>query len=106
MGTEIYDVFVSYSRADWRHAAEIDSVLRSKGLKSFFDRRELTPGLPWIRALEEAISAAKAVIVLIGPRGLGNTQQYERELALVRQSRDPAFPLAPRPHILALLGYV
>src|SRR5262249_27704196 len=46
-------------------------------------------------ALEQAIGAAKAVIVLIGPRGLGNTQQYERELAFVRQTRDPAFPVVP-----------
>ena len=30
---DTYDVFVSYSRADGRHAAEIDSVLRGKGLK-------------------------------------------------------------------------
>jgi hypothetical protein len=37
----------------------------------------------------------KAAIVLIGPRGLGNTQQYERELAFVRQTRDPAFPVVP-----------
>jgi energy-coupling factor transporter ATP-binding protein EcfA2 len=51
--------------------------------------------MPWIRALEEAIGIAKAAIVLIGPRGLGNTQQYERELAFVRQSRDPAFPVVP-----------
>jgi hypothetical protein len=35
------------------------------------------------------------VIVLIGPHGLGNTQQYERELAIVRQSRDPRFPVVP-----------
>jgi Novel STAND NTPase 1/TIR domain len=95
VANETYDVFVSYSRADWRHAADIDSVLRAKGLRSFFDRRNLAPGLPWVRALEQAIGAAKAVIVLIGPRGLGNTQQYERELALVRQSRDPAFPIVP-----------
>jgi energy-coupling factor transporter ATP-binding protein EcfA2 len=95
VASETYDVFVSYSRADWQHAAEIDSVLRAKGLRSFFDRRNLAPGLPWVRALEQAIGAAKAVIVLIGPRGLGNTQQYERELALVRQSRDPAFPVVP-----------
>ncbi len=95
MPNESYDVFVSYSRTDWRHGAEIDSVLRAKGLRSFFDRCELLPGLPWVRALEQAIGAAKAVIVLIGPRGLGNTQQYERELALVRQSRDPAFPVVP-----------
>jgi ABC-type multidrug transport system fused ATPase/permease subunit len=92
---ETYNVFVSYSRADGRHAADIDSELRGKGLNPFFDRRNLAPGLPWVRALEEAIGAAKAVIVLIGPRGLGNTQQYERELAFVRQTRDPAFTVVP-----------
>src|SRR5262249_19616492 len=92
---ETYDVFISYSRADSRHAAEIDSILRANGLRSFFDRRNLAPGLPWVRALEQAIAAAKAAIVLIGPRGLGNTQQYERELALVRQTHDPAFPVVP-----------
>jgi Novel STAND NTPase 1/TIR domain len=95
VANEIYDVFVSYSRADWRHAADIDSVLRDKGLKTFFDRRNLAPGLPWVRALEQAIGASKAAIVLIGPRGLGNTQQYERELAFVRQTHDPAFPIVP-----------
>jgi len=95
VANEAYDVFISYSRVDARHAAEIDSILRAKGLRSFFDRRNLAPGLPWVRALEQAISAAKAAIVLIGPRGLGNTQQYERELALVRQTHDPTFPVVP-----------
>jgi WD40 repeat protein len=95
VANETYDVFVSYSRADWRHAADIDSVLRAKGLKPFFDRRNLAPGLPWVRALEQAIGAAKAAIVVIGPHGFGNTQQYERELAIFRQSRDPAFPVVP-----------
>ena len=45
--------------------------------------------------MEQAIGASKAAIVLIGPRGFGNTQQYERELAFVRQTRDPAFPVVP-----------
>jgi TIR domain len=70
---ETFDVFVSYSRADGRHATDIDSTLRAQGLKTFFDCRNLVPGLPWIRALEQAIGTAKAAIVLIGPRGLGNT---------------------------------
>jgi hypothetical protein len=96
VANETYDVFVSYSRADWRHAAEIDSVLPGNGLRSFFDRCNLAPGIPWVRALEQAIGAAKAVIVLIGPRGLRNTQQYEHELALVRQSRDSACPIEGR----------
>ena len=33
---EIYDVFVSYPRANVRLAAEIDSALRANGLSSFF----------------------------------------------------------------------
>jgi tetratricopeptide (TPR) repeat protein len=95
VASETYDVFVSYSRADGHHAREIDSVLRDKGLKTFFDRSSLAGGQPWVRALEQAIGAAKAAIVLIGPRGLGNTQQYERELAFVRKTRDPTFPVVP-----------
>jgi hypothetical protein len=61
VGKETYDVFVSYSRADWRHAADIDSVLCSKGLKPFFDRRNLAPGLPWVRALEQAIGGRSSL---------------------------------------------
>ena len=95
MANETFDVFVSYARADWRHAADINSALRARGLKSFFDRRNLPPGLPWVRALEEAIGYSKAVIVLIGPHGFGNTQQYERDLAFFRQTREPTFPVVP-----------
>ena len=95
MATDGYDVFISYSRADARCATDIDSVLRQKGLRTFFDRRDLPPGLPWVRALEEAIGAAKAAIVLLEPSGFGNTQQYERELTFVRQTRDPTFPVVP-----------
>jgi hypothetical protein len=94
-GNETYDVFVSYSRADGRHAEEIASFLRAKDLKPFFDRRNLDPGLPWVRALEKAIGAAKSAIVLIGPNGFGNTQQYERELAIIRQTREPDFRVIP-----------
>ena len=94
MVRDSYDVFISYSRADAKHAAEIDSFLRANGLTSFIDSRELAPGLPWVPALERAMNSAKAVIVLLGAR-LGNTQQYERQFALVRQARDPTFPVVP-----------
>jgi hypothetical protein len=93
--TESVDVFVSYARVDGRHAADIDSLLRARGLTSFFDRRNLQPGLPWVRGLEKALNAAKAAVILIGPRGLGNTQHYERDLAIIRQSRDPSFLIVP-----------
>ena len=31
VASEAYDVFVSYSRADWRHATEIDSGTALEG---------------------------------------------------------------------------
>jgi WD40 repeat protein len=95
VGDEAYDAFISYATADWRHAADIDSVLRTRGLTPFFDRRNLLPGLPWVPGLEKALNASKAAIILIGPRGLGNIQHYERDLAVYRQSRDPSFLIVP-----------
>jgi TIR domain len=92
---EGFDVFISYSRADARHAREIDSLLRQNGLRTFFDRHSLTPGLRWVSDLEKAIGGAKAAIILLGSHGLGNTQQYERELAIVRQTHDPTFRVVP-----------
>jgi hypothetical protein len=41
VATDGYDVFISYNRADARFAADIDSVMRQKGLRTFFDRRNL-----------------------------------------------------------------
>jgi conflict system STAND superfamily ATPase len=47
------------------------------------------------KVVYEAIGRAKAVAILVGKHGIGNTQQYERELALIRQTRDSAFPVIP-----------
>jgi energy-coupling factor transporter ATP-binding protein EcfA2 len=90
-----FDVFLSYARSDGVAAAELNSWLRAHGFRTFFDRSDLRPGFPWIRALEDAIRRSNAVAILIGRHGMGNTQQYERELALVRQTRDKRFPVIP-----------
>ncbi len=83
-----YDVFVSYARSDGAAAAELNGWLGEQGLSTFFDRSALRPGLRWVPALEDAIGRSKAVAILVGPHGIGNTQQYERELALIRQTGD------------------
>jgi hypothetical protein len=90
-----YDVFVSYARSDGAAAAELNTWLRGQGLATFFDRSELSPGLPWVPALEEAINRSRAVAILFGKHGIGNTQQYERQFALVRQAHEAAFPVIP-----------
>jgi hypothetical protein len=93
--TGTYNVFLSYAHIDAAPAQELDAWLRSQGLRTFFDRAELRAGLRWIAALEESIGNSGAAAILIGQHGLGNTQQYERELALVRQTQDRDFPVIP-----------
>src|SRR5215468_966225 len=90
-----FDVFLSYPRSDGEAAAELNGWLRAQGLRTFFDRSELRPGLPWIPAIEDAIGRSDAVAILVGRHGIGNTQHYERELALVR-TRSDAYPLGRR----------
>src|SRR5271166_5289350 len=94
---DAYDVFISYARSDGVAAADLNGWLNDEGLKTFFDRSALRPGLRWIPALEDAIGRSRAVAILVGPHGIGNTQQYERELALVRQSQsgDAKFQVIP-----------
>ena len=48
---------------------------------------------------------SQAVAILVGKHGIGNTQQYERELALIRQAGDKSrlltagrFRTYPAPH--------
>jgi WD40 repeat protein/energy-coupling factor transporter ATP-binding protein EcfA2 len=92
---DAYDVFISYARSDGDGAAELNGWLCAQGFTTFFDRSALHSGLRWVPALEEAIDRSKAVAILVGKHGIGNTQQYERELALVRQTGDAAFPVIP-----------
>ena len=95
MRADRFNVFISYSRADWQSATDIERLIRGASLLPFFDRRELSPGLPWVRALEDAIGRSSAAIILIGPRGFGNIQQYERELAFYKRTRDQSFRIVP-----------
>jgi hypothetical protein len=94
-GNNGFDVFLSYARSDEAPAVELNHWLRAEGLRTFFDRSELRPGLPWVPALEEAINRSRAVAILFGKHGIGNTQQYERQFALVRQTHEAAFPVIP-----------
>jgi energy-coupling factor transporter ATP-binding protein EcfA2 len=53
------------------------------------------PGSPRPRALEEILDACHSICIFLGPHGMGRWQQREKDLALDRQTRDPAFPVIP-----------
>ena len=89
-------VFISYSRAHSAHAVTLDEWLTEQGVPTFLDTSHLRGGQLWITDLENAIAHdCDAVVVLCGPGGLGDTQQYEKQFAITRQSKEPDFPVIP-----------
>ncbi len=97
--TDQYDVFLSYHWRDHDAVERIAAGLDTRGLRVFFDRWYLTPGLPWPQTLEHALERCRAVAICVGPEGMGPWQMREHFLALDRQidreKRGETFPVIP-----------
>lgn len=93
------DIFLSYHWRDHDAVEQLARALDARGLRVFLDRWYLAPGLPWPRALEQALERCRAVAVCIGPGDIGPWQMREHFLALVRQAEEErrglAFPVIP-----------
>ncbi|MGE0127429.1 MAG: TIR domain-containing protein [Blastocatellales bacterium] len=93
------DLFLSYNSRDRELVVRVQELLLKRAIRTFFDRNDLTPGMPWQSELEQAISRVRAVAVLIGGEGIGAWQRPEKELALDRQVQEERagrrFPVIP-----------
>jgi hypothetical protein len=94
-GDPAADVFLSYNSRDRAIVEEIANRLATLGVRPFFDRWELAPGLRWRHELEVALADCRSVAVCLGPQGLGDVQKREVDVGLQRQDRDAAFPVIP-----------
>jgi len=65
-----YDVFLSYSWQDHATVEPIAQALRQRGIDPFLDRWYLTPGQPWITALQGALYRCTNVVVQEEPNEL------------------------------------
>ena len=98
-----YDVFLSYSRADAAAADWLRARLdQDAGLRAFLDRYALPGGKPWQPELEAALTSCRALVVLLGPAGIGGWQHREIQLGLDRQTAA-ARTATPFPVIAVLL---
>jgi len=93
------DLFLSYNNRDREVVMRVRELLHQRAIRTFFDRNDLTPGMPWQSELERAINQVRAVAVLIGAEGIGAWQRPEKELALDRQVQEERagrrFPVIP-----------
>jgi tetratricopeptide (TPR) repeat protein len=90
----VHDLFLSYNSSDREIVEKVARKLRERGIKPFLDQWYLVPGRSWVEALEKSLKECRA-IAIFHSREFGRWQQREKELALDRQARDPAFPVIP-----------
>jgi hypothetical protein len=82
-----YDIVLSYSRADTNAGNALRDRLVDDGkLTVFVDWGALLAGRAWQPALEAALTGCRAMLVLIGPKGIGGWQHREIQRGLDRQT--------------------
>src|SRR5215831_12387177 len=93
------DFFLSYNSRDRAAVVRVLQLLEERSVTTFFDRDQLRAGSRWVSLLENEVGSSRAVAVFIGPHGLGDWQEMEMQLALVRQIDEKkagrAFPVIP-----------
>jgi hypothetical protein len=75
-------LFISYSRRDKVRVAEIVSELRNLGIECWIDEKDVTNEQPYIQQLESAIESCDAILVFVGPQGIGKWQNMETNVAI------------------------
>ncbi len=81
----MFSIFLSYHRTDGAAVSAIRNFLQSGGINTFLDSTNLTPGLPWMEPLEQALTSVDAVAAFVG-KEIGIWQRREISFALNRQA--------------------
>jgi pentatricopeptide repeat protein len=99
MDTGARDLFLSYNSTDRGVVVEVRHALAARGVSTFYDRDDLSPGRSWFDELEAAMRRAHGAAVFIGKDGLGTIQRREMQFALARQAIEEkaggTFPVIP-----------
>lgn len=83
-----FDIFLSYNSHDAAAARVIEQALSHRGLKVFFADRYMPAGTEVNKALASSLGRCTTVAVLLGPAGLGPFQSMEKDLAILRRTKE------------------
>lgn len=92
VGTEtaidaVFDVFLSYNRADKDAVKSLANQLASRDIKPWLDEWNLVPGEPWQPEIEKVLARCRSAAVLIGPSGMSTWQSEEMRASINRRVR-------------------
>ncbi|MBI3159070.1 MAG: toll/interleukin-1 receptor domain-containing protein [Chloroflexi bacterium] len=85
-------VFISYSRKDLAFVKRLAADLEARGLAVWLDKGDIHPGAEWKQALEDAVAACAAFILVISPDSV-KSPYVQQELALAKSGQRPIIPL-------------
>jgi hypothetical protein len=90
-----FDVFLCHNSQDKEVLREVNSKLKTAGIKTWFDEEQLPPGRLWQELLEEQIGQIKTAAVFVGPSGMGPWQDMEIRAFLTEfvKRRCPIIPV-------------
>lgn len=88
-----FDVFLCHNWEDKPAVRQLAQQLRERGLRPWLDERELRPGLPWQRVLEDQIQSIPAAVVIVGSRV--SPWQDQELAAFLRQFNKRRCPVIP-----------
>jgi formylglycine-generating enzyme required for sulfatase activity len=88
-----FDVFLSHNARDKPTVERIAEKLKRAGIEPWLDIWWMTPGSAFPPDLANGLAACSTCAVFIGPNGIGNWQNEEFQLAMLRAARDKTYRL-------------
>ena len=68
MAPDVQVAFFSYSREDQEFALKLAQDLRTGGAHIWLDQIDIEPGMPWDRAVQQALESSPRMLVILSPK--------------------------------------
>lgn len=85
------DIFISYSTKDREYAEKLCEIIEDSGYSCWMAPRNIVPGDDWATAINNAITGAKAFIVIYSENS-SNSSQVPKEIGLASARRISIIP--------------
>lgn len=83
-----YDVFISYSFDDQKVVEGLCAYLEQHKVRCFVAYRDIPHGIPWARAIVEALDESRMMVVVFS-ENFNNSEQVDREIEIASEDKKP-----------------